>query len=301
MKKSLLHFAVGTLSGIQKEKTEMNSQMKTALDLAYEPVALLRSNDKPEGARQFKEKRWGCVMFMLAAAAMGKGATAVLDRTTYGCWGGGVGLGFGNQYVNFPGGQEGFCYFLSSGNDQWETGRQVGEQIKPVFGDAFHDDFAKGERYMQSPELVRAFIDELPIVDIPEKYVVFKPLSAVVEDEEKPEVVVLLGDMDQIAALTILANYHRKTNDNVIFPFAAGCQSIGIHAFAEARRGQPRAVLGLNDISARLAIKRILKKDVMSFAAPYTLYLEMEANLAGSFIERNTWRQLRALSEEKSS
>ncbi|RJQ73219.1 MAG: hypothetical protein C4519_18035 [Desulfobacteraceae bacterium] len=271
----------------------MQSQIKEALGLDYEPLAILRTNEKPAGAKQFKAGRWGCVMFMLAAAV--KGATAVFDRNTYGCQGGGVGLGFGNQYNAFPGGQEGFCYFLSIGNDQWETGRQVSEQIKPYLREEMYDDFVKGERYLQSPERVRQFIDHLPIMDIAEQFVVFKPLSEVREDQEAPVVIVFLADMDQIAAMTILANYHRPTNDNVIFPFAAGCQSMGIYAFAEAQSESPRAVLGLNDISARLAIKRMLNKDVLSFSVPYSLYREMEHNLATSFVHRNTWRHLRGL------
>ncbi|KJS33601.1 MAG: hypothetical protein VR64_02330 [Desulfatitalea sp. BRH_c12] len=271
----------------------MKSDIKDALALTYEPVAILPSDEKPADAKQFKPGRWGCVMFMLAAAA--KGQTAVFDRTTYGCPGGGVGLGFGNQYVNFPGGQACFCHFLSTGNEHWETGRQVSAQIKPHLQPDRYDDFVKGERYLQSPERVQSFIDCLPIVDIPEQYVIFKPLRDVSEADLKPTVVVFLGDMDQIAAMSILANYHRPSNDNVIFPFAAGCQSIGIYAFAEARAQQPKAVLGLNDISARLAIKRLLKTDVMSFAVPYALYTEMEANVAGSFIQRHTWQQLRAL------
>lgn len=271
----------------------MHSEIKTALGLAYEPVAILRTDENPAGAKQFKSGRWGCVMFMLAAAA--KGATAVFDRATYGCWGGGVGLGFGNQYVNFPGGQECFCYFLSTGNAQWETGRQVGEQIKPHLSAEMYDDFIKGERYLQSPERVKRFIEGMPIVDIPERNVAFKPLGEVDENQTLPTVVVFLADMDQVAALTILANYHRPTNDNVIFPFAAGCQSIGIYAFAEARSQPPRAVLGLNDISARLSLKRLLKKDVMSFTVPYTLYREMEDNLETSFVHRQTWQHLREL------
>lgn len=272
----------------------MQSQIREALGLEFEPVAIIPTNEKPEGAKQFKEKHWGCVMFMFAAAA--RGETAVFDRATYGCQGGGVGLGFGNQYKVFPGGQECFCYFLSIGNDQWQQGRQVSEQVKPFLRPEAYDDFVKGERYRQSPELVQSFIECLPIMDIPETYVVFKPLKAVAENEA-PAVVVFLGDMDQIAAMTILANYHRPTNENVIFPYAAGCQSIGIYAFAEARSDKPRAVLGLNDISARLSIKRLLKKDVMSFAAPYQLYREMEANVPDSFLQRHTWRQLRKMAK----
>ena len=60
----------------------------------------------------------------------------------------GVGLGFGNVYEEFPGGVDGFCYFLSVGNQEWETGRQVAEQAKPYMNQSTYDDFARGERYL---------------------------------------------------------------------------------------------------------------------------------------------------------
>jgi uncharacterized protein (DUF169 family) len=271
----------------------MESKIAESIGFRYGPLALILTDVKPEGARQFKEGKWGCVMFLLGAAA--RGETAVFDRKTFGCWGGGVGLGFGNQYKNFPGGEECFCYFLSVGNEQWEQGRQALEKIKPFMRSETYDDFLYGERYVQSPELVKRFIDCLPIVDIPFEYVVLKPLKAVDPEKEKPEVIVFLGDMDQISALTILANYHREDNENVIFPYAAGCQSIGIYPFQEAKSEKPRAVLGLSDISARVAIKRLLKDDVMSFAVPFRLFQEMEENVPGSFLERNTWKDLMAL------
>ncbi len=271
----------------------MQSKLKDAIGIRHEPVAILFSDEKPADAKQFKEGKWGCVMFMLVAAV--RGSVTAFDVKTYGCQGGGVGLGFGNQYKNFAGGEACFCYFLSTGNQEWEQGRQVAEQVKPFLRDEAYDDFVKGERYLQSPELVRNFIDCLPITQVGTPYVIFKPLSQVDAGREKIEVVVMLGDMDQIAALTILANYHRESNDNVIFPFAAGCQSIGIYAFQEAKSENPKAVLGLNDISARVAVKRLLKEDVMSFAMPYKLYLEMESNVEGSFLQRNTWRNLMQL------
>lgn len=79
----------------------MKSKAAQAIGLNFEPVAIMLTNTKPDGAKQFKEGKWGCVMFMLAAAA--KGETAVFDRKTFGCQGGGTGLGFGNQYKNFAG------------------------------------------------------------------------------------------------------------------------------------------------------------------------------------------------------
>lgn len=273
----------------------MKSSIAEQLQMPHQPVGIVFAEEKPEGARQFQEGRWGCVMFMLAAAV--KGETAVFGMQSFGCHGGGVGLGFGNQYKNFAGGEDCFKYFLSTGNDQWERGKKAGEQVKPYMRPEAYDHFMHGERYLKTPELVEKFIDSLPITDVPAPYVVLKPLQEIDEKKEALQTVVFLGNMDQIAALTVLANYGRGHNENVIFPFAAGCQSIGIYPYREAQRPEPRAVLGLNDISARVYLKRILKDDVMSFAVPLSLFREMESNVEGSFLQQATWRQLADLAD----
>lgn len=274
----------------------MYSQIEHHLQCTFSPVGILFSDEPPSGARQFKEGKWGCSMFMLAAAI--RGETAVFGKDSFGCHGGGTGLGFGNQYKNFAGGEECFKYFLSVGNDQWEEGKKVGEQVKSYMLPEAHHHFMAGERYMKTPELVGKFIESLPIREIEADYVIFKPLSEVDENTDDLRVVVFLVNMDQVAALTVLANYGRGHNENVIFPFAAGCQSIGIYPYREAERAEPRAVLGLNDISARMYLKRILKKDLMSFAMPLALFHEMESNLDGSFLMEDTWKQLIQLSAE---
>ncbi|MBW1995430.1 MAG: DUF169 domain-containing protein, partial [Deltaproteobacteria bacterium] len=60
----------------------------------------------------------------------------------------------------------------------------------------------------------------------------------------------------------------------------------------------PRAVVGLTDISARKYISRQLDRDLLSFAVPWKMFQEMEENVAGSFLERRTWKALMA--EKKS-
>lgn len=268
----------------------MKSKLVEALSLESEPVAILWKDDKPEGARGFSRGKWGCVMWLLAAATKGEVAAASPD--TYGCWGGGVGLGFGNQYPRFPGGIGCFERFLSIGNETWETGRKVAREIAPHVSSHFLEDFLKGEGYKKTPELVADFLSEMPFFQVPTRYVVLKPLSKVDLGEEEPKVVVIVARPHQLSALVILANYRRKGFENVIIPYAAACQTMGIFPYREANSPNPRAVVGLTDISARLYLSGKLPQDSFTFSVPWSMFREMESDIEGSFLEKRTWRRL---------
>ena len=272
----------------------MESKIAKALALKYNPVAIILANEKPAKALQFKPGKWGCVMFLFANAARGK--TAVFDKQTYGCWGGGVGLGFGNVYKQFPGGVDCFTRFLSSGNKDWEKGRQVAEELDRSGAKEFVDDFLEGERYVKNPDLVDQWLrEELPIMEIDSRYVLFKPLSDVDPVTDKPEVVVFVVDADQLSALVVLANYGREGMENVSIPWAAGCQLIGIIPLNEGKKQKPRAVVGLTDLSARKNVRKLLGAEYLTFAVPWKMFLEMESNVEGSFLERPTWQSLKEL------
>jgi uncharacterized protein (DUF169 family) len=268
----------------------MESKIAEAISLKYQPVALIWSDEKPAKAVQFQEGKWGCIMWLAASAAKGKAAAC--DRKTFGCFGGGVGMGFGDQYVNFPGGKECFCHFLSAGNEQWEQGQQAAEKVKPFLRKEAYDNFVSGERYIKTPQRVHQFIENLPIIDIPTEYVIFKPLADVDPDQETPRVIVFFTDPDQLSAMVVLANYDRPDNHNVIIPYAAGCQTIGIYPYREAQTKRPRAVVGLTDLSARVYIRKQLEDSLMTFTVPLAMFKEMESNVAGSFLERPTWQGL---------
>ena len=240
----------------------MYSEIAARLKLRYSPVALLFTEEKPKGATEFIEGRRGCVVSLLTAAA--KGRQVAFSRNTFGCPGGKAGLGFGNPYPHFPGG---FEYFLS-------TGRGEG--------------YPEGEGYKKSPELVTAFLECMPFVDIDYKYVVAKPLSIVDQESESPVIIVFYANPDQLSALVVLANYGRAGNDNVIIPFAAGCQSACLLPLYQAAQAQPKAVVGMTDISAR----PFIDADLLSFSIPLTMFLEMENNVPGSFLDRHDWRKV---------
>jgi uncharacterized protein (DUF169 family) len=274
----------------------MESAIAKAIQLKYQPVALIWSNEKPADAMQFAEGKWGCVMWLAIHAAKGK--SAVADIKTFGCFGGGVGLGFGNQYKSFPGGEEGFYHFLSTGNADRKDGMAIADKIKPYMTKESYDNFLYGERYIKSPELVEKFVKALPLTEIPKTFVVFRPLSDVDPAKETPQTIIFFVNPDQLSALTVLANYGRGDNENVMIPYAAGCQTIGIYPYREAKSKKPRAVVGLTDLSARVYVRKQLgDPHFMTFSVPFAFFEEMEQNVPGSFLERHTWQSL--LSENK--
>lgn len=237
----------------------MDSRIAEAIKVKGEPVAVLFSNEKPIHSIEGKPGVRSCVIPLVLAATKGK--TAVFARNTTGCGGGIVGLGFGNAYTKFPGG---FNYFLS-------VGRGEG--------------YPEGEAYKKSPELVDNFVECLPITDISCQYVVFKPISQVDLGVETPEAIVFYVNVDQLSALTVLANYDREGIENAVAPFGAGCHSVCLLPIQEGRREKPRAVIGLFDITVR----PMVDANMLTFSIPFNRFLEMEANVEGSFLTKHQW------------
>ena len=272
----------------------MNSKIAVAIGLKTNPVAIVWCDEAPADALQYKPGRWGCVMALIGGVAA-KGKTAVFDRETYGCWGGGVGLGFGNCYTKFPGGIDGFCSFLSDGNEKTDLGRKIGEAMAGSPGGVrMASDFLHGERYLKDPPTVERFLGALPIQDIPAKYVCVKPLSEADPLRDEIKSVTFFVEPDALSALVVLANHVHPETENVGFPYAAGCQVMGILSYRELSREQPRALVGLSDLSARKTIRPSLGEHVLSFTAPWPVFLSMEKSVDGSFFGRETWAALRA-------
>ncbi len=264
----------------------MKSTVADLLKLRFLPVAILWSNEKPDKALQFVPGRRGCLMSLFAQAALGK--TAVIDRETFGCYGGGVGAGFGNQFEHSPGGMERFRHFLSNGILSCTSPADFDDIVQNTTRPEQREHLLHGERYRKTPELVDEFVRNLPFTDIPATYVVFKPISALARDEI-PKVVVFCGNPHQVSALVTLVHYRRPGVNSVIIPASAGCHQIMLFPYRESECEDQRAVLGLTDPSARKEVMRVLGDDSMTFAVPWKMFREMEEDAPMSFLSGITW------------
>ena len=229
-------------------------------------------------------------MTLFAKAA--KGRTVVFDRNSFGCFGGRVGLGLGNPYAYFPGGIECFCYFLSTKNINWEPKKESTESKRDFVGNDFIENLVHGKEYQKTTALLTEVLEQLPImdipaqyvnnmpvVDIPYQYIVVKPLKDVDVEKEAPVTIIFLISSDQFSSLFALTNHGREWHESVSIPFAAGCQTLGIFPYREVNSENPKAVIGLTDISAQKYIEQQLGIDLLSFAIPFKMFKEMEANV----------------------
>ncbi len=147
---------------------------------------------------------------------------------------------------------------------------------------------AEGERFFKSPDQARQWLDELPFMEVPFDYVVLQPLEQT-SPAAPPALVVFFVNADQLSALVVMADYQRGSGDAVLARFGGACQSI-LFGYAEFLRDRPRGVIGFFDVAQRMHVG----SDVLSFTVPYALFLEMERNVEGSFLEMEDWRQLQA-------
>lgn len=250
-----------TYAGISAEAA-CNSLLTRELKLRYPLIAVIPSDNKPDSSVIPRQSGWSCTINLIMLAA--KGATVATDRKSIRCPGGKTGMGFGNYYSRHL---DTVSSFLSTG----KPGR------------------FEGEGYKKTPQLARTMIESIPAIELPCRYLIFKPLDKIDLQSETPELIIFLANPDQLSALIIMANYSRNNNHSVAVSMGSGCSSICLYPFNESKQNEPKAVIGLTDITVR----HFLDPDILSFTVPYSMFLKMESDVPGSFLMKGPWKELK--------
>jgi uncharacterized protein (DUF169 family) len=232
-------------------------QFRETLGLKESPLGIYYTNDKPEGITP-KTGIHTCMIGFLQGPRK-RGETAYFDREHFGCPGGAYYMGF----REIPG--PNIEYFLSCG----------------IPGEM------EGERYIKTPELARKFIAMRKPRRAPATYCIFKPIDQF-RNGAKPEVVAFFAPPDILSGLYTLAGYALESLDAVIAPFGSGCSSIVTYPLKEAEKEEPRAVLGMFDVSAR----PMVEENILTLAMPYSMFLRLLENVMGSFLETESWKKV---------
>jgi hypothetical protein len=226
------------------------------------PILFYYADDSGEIKQAPKAKGRSCLIGDLKQIRNGE--AICFDSDAIGCMGGKRYLGFSDKL------RPDFEYFLSCG----------------IPGKT------EGERYKQSPELVREFLKNNKTIPAPGKWIVFKPWEQL-DGHDTPEAVIFFAKPDVLSGLFTLANFDQPEPNGVICPFSAGCGSIVLYPMQENRNDNPRAVLGMFDPSARPDVG----STELSFAVPWKKFIKMISYMDGSFLITETWSVIRKRKE----
>ncbi len=249
----------------QSFKKEFIEKWKKYFKKADLPFVFFYSDDEKYAKHLRPVEGHVCMIGQLGVVRTGK--TLAFTQETIGCFGGVRYSGFPSEY------RPEFKYFLSCG---------IPGKLE-------------GERYKKTPELVEEYMKDMPVPPAEGKHIVFKRWDKI-EAEEEPQVVVFLGTPDVISGLFTLANFPSLDPQAVIAPFCSGCGSIISHPLIERANDNPRAVLGMFDVSAR----PFVKENVLSFAAPMKKFRQMVDDMDESFLITNSWKKVSRRIEKKS-
>lgn len=72
------------------------------------------------------------------------------------------------------------------------------------------------------------------------------------------------------------------------YHFHQAVSHFSFFTYAESKKENPRAVVGLIDITVR----PMVEADMLSFSVPYKMFVDMEESVGGSFLEKHLWHRV---------
>jgi hypothetical protein len=269
----------------------MKSAVVEHLEPEFAPVAVVWSDEIPEKALEFKEGRFGCILHLFSEASR-RGRVTCGSRDTVVCPGGRAAFGFGVDIFESESQLDHhaaiFSKGLKSARDQ-AAYREKMEAARPSWRPLYEF----GERRHCSFDMARKWIlDCLPRYDVPNRYVLFKPLSETGPDENARAVIFPVSPLE-LAGLTTLLGSVVEGADPVHVPQGADCLRIACFAYDQYDAEPPRAVLGMLDVDGREVMRKKFRDDTLTLTIPMPLFLRMEQEAGNSVLQIPAWSKLR--------
>jgi hypothetical protein len=243
----------------------MNTELKSAFEERWKkyfketplPIIFFYSDDASDAELIEKPTGHRCLIGDLAKVR--KGIPIAFGAGSISCSGGKRYLGFSNRL------RPNFDYFLSCG----------------IPGEL------EGERYIRTPEQVHKLVSGMTQIPVEKKYIIFRRWDHIKPTDE-PEAVIFFATADVLSGLFTLVNFDHEKGDGVIAPFGAGCSSVVHHPWFENRKEDPKAVIGMFDVSARPYVP----EDTLTFTIPMKRFEKIVSYMDESFLITDSWKKV---------
>jgi hypothetical protein len=221
------------------------------------PVAFYYTDSEGDGELAPVTEESHCLICALGRVRKGRPTYFGLDQ---------IGCGGGQRYVGFrQDNRPNFEYFLACGLRGHMT----------------------GIRFKKTPELVREHLKHQEAFKAPGKYIVFKRIDQLA-DGNRPLATIFFAAADVLAGLFTMANFDDPSPDGVICPSGSGCAATVYFPYREGLSRNPRAVLGMFDVSARPCVPA----NVLTLSVPWARFQRMVDNMDESFLITDQWREV---------
>jgi len=244
----------------------------------------------PDDTLRFKEGKFGCILYLFAAASR-RGRVAGGCRRSIACNGGCAALGLGFDFDESGEKLDRYAAVFSKGLRSTTNPEAYRAQMDDA-PESWQPLLEYGERRHCNAELAKEWINSgLPRFDIPYDYVLFKPLDRTNPNENVRAVIFPVNPIE-LAGLVTLAGSVMQGTDTIRVPQGPDCTRIAAFAYAEADSDAPRAVLGMFGVDGREVMRKRFRDDVLTLTLPEPLFRRMEKEADDCIFQTPSWRTL---------
>lgn len=143
---------------------------------------------------------------------------------------------------------------------------------------------ASEEKFKENIAYSNEFYHQIKAKAPQKKYLILSNLEQI-EDNICIEVVNYWVNPLSLSGLVTLTNFDSPENNNVIVPFASGCQSMWTIPYKEKDKKHPKATVGALDP----AMRKYIASDTILFSVPANRFNIMAKNIEKSFANANEW------------